>query len=198
MVRPVLEITTTPAQYEYEFVRAKLEINQELPQVERTVTRATLNMKQQAGRFEMNTVRRRSDMGFKGVVERAKYEAEQGRSQALEATATYAEIGNQLAKISQGANIPDTMWSQSMKHNQGDLVLVPVSPIDIHYIPATLATDFKPGEIKADWNVGRAKLDFVPGSFKLNFTQYASINIEYTGGFNYAPPSADPNYEARA
>ena len=198
MIGPLLEITTTPPQYEYQVTRAKLEISQEAPKVDRTTQRASLNMRQQAGRLEMNSVRRRSDMGFKGVVDRANYEADLGKQAALEKTGDYADIGNQLANIAHGANIPDTLWGQSMKHNQGNLVLVPVSPIDIHYIPASLQTDFQPGQMKADWNVGRAKLDFVPPSFSLNFTQYASINIEYIGGPLYVPPSADPNFVAEA
>ncbi|MDL2252738.1 DUF6470 family protein [Ruminococcaceae bacterium OttesenSCG-928-I18] len=198
MIRPLLEITTTPPQYEYQITRARLEISQEAPKVDRRTQRASLNMRQQAGRLEMNSVRRRSDMGFKGVVDRANYEADLGRQTALEKTGDYAEIGNQLANIAHGANIPDTLWGQSMKHNQGNLVLVPVSPVDIHYIPASLQTDFQPGQMHADWNIGRAKLNFVPPSFSLNFTQYASINIEYTGGPLYVPPSADPNFVAEA
>ncbi|MDL2293609.1 DUF6470 family protein [Ruminococcaceae bacterium OttesenSCG-928-D13] len=199
MIRPMLEITTTPARYEYQVTRAKLQISQERPTVERRVSRATLNMKRQSGRFDMNTVRRRSDMGMKGVVDRANYEADLGIKQSRETTGTYSEMGNQLAKFHEGANIPDTLYSQSMKHvGKGDLVLVPVSPIDIHYIPASLAVDFNPGQMQADWNVGRAKLDFVPGNFALDFQQYASLSIEYIGGFNYVPPSADPDYEARA
>lgn len=199
MVRPMLEITTTPARYEYQVARAKLQITQKQPTVDRKVSRATLNMKRQAGRFEMNTVRRRSDMGLKGVVDRAQFEADKGKRFATEAIGTYTDIGNQLARINEGANIPDTAYSQSMKHvGEGDLVMVPVSPIDIHYIPASLAMDFQPGQMQADWNVGKARLDFVPGSFGLDFQQYASINIEYTGGFIYVPPSSDPNYEARA
>jgi hypothetical protein len=198
MVRPLLEITTTPARYEYEMMRARLEISQERPVVERKVSRATLNMKRQAGRFEMNTVRRRSDMGMKGVVDRANYEADLGLSAAQKATVTYTEFGNQVAKIQNGANIPDTLYGQSMQHSQGELVLMPVSPIEIHSIPANLAVDFTPGRMQAEWNVGKAKLDFVPPTFALNFSQYASINIEYIGGYNYVPPSSDPNYEARA
>ena len=199
MIRPMLEITSTPARYQYQVARARLQISQEKPTVDRKVSRATLNMKRQAGRFEMNTVRRRSDMGMKGVVDRASFEADRGRSQATETIGNYAEMGNQLAKIHEGANIPDTAYSQSMKHvGEGDLVMVPVSPIDIHYIPASLAMDFNPGQMQADWNVGKARLDFVPGNFALDFQQYASINIEYVGGFIYVPPSSDPNYEARA
>ncbi|MGD9560457.1 MAG: DUF6470 family protein [Oscillospiraceae bacterium] len=198
MVRPMLEITTTPARYEYEIARARLEISQEKPTVDRTVRRATLNMRQQAGRFEMNTVRRRSDMGFKGVVDRANTEADLGRQQALERIGDYAEFGNTVANAHKGANIPDALWSQQMKHSQGDLVLVPLSPIEIQYLPASLTMDYRPGEMSANWNVGKARLDFVPASFSLNFTQYASLSIEYTGDFVYAPPSADPNFEALA
>ena len=198
MIRPMLEITTTPARYEYEVMRAKLEISKEKPTVDRTVKRASLNMQRQAGRVEMNSVRRRSDMGFKGVVERANYEADNGRKAALQVTGNYAEFGNQVAMQHKGATIPETMWGQSMQHRQGDLVLVPLSPVDIQYIPASLTADFQPGEMTANWNVGRARMEFSPPSFSLNFTQYASINIEYTGGFVYAPPSADPNFEAKA
>lgn len=198
MIRPMLQITTTPARYEYEVMRARLEITQEKPKVDRKVSRATLNMRRQAGRFEMNTVRRRSDMGFKGVVDRANYDGEIGRQGATEAIGNYVDFGNQVAKIQQGASIPDTVYGKSMQHSQGDLVLMPVSPIEIHYIPASLAVDFSPGQMESNWNVGKARLDFVPGSFGMNFSQYASVNIEYVGGFNYVPPSANPDYEARA
>ncbi len=198
MVKPLLEITTTQARYEYEVARAKLEMSSEKPAVTRTTTRASINMRTQAGRLEMNTVRRRSDMGFKNVVDRANYEADRGRQAAMEATGNYASFGNQIANIAHGGNIPDALWSQTMQHSQGDLVLVPVSPIDIQYIPASLVADFTPGEMQSNWDVGRARLDFVPGSFKMNISQYASIDIKYTGGPNYAPPSADPNFVAEA
>lgn len=196
-MKSLLEITTTPAKYEYEIERAKLVINQEKPTVDRTVTRASLNMKREYGRFEMNTTQRRSDMGFKGVVDRANFDGDQGRQAALEAIGNYAELGNAVVNIQRGANIPDALWNQMMKHSKGDLVLVPLSPMELNYIPATLAIDFSPGEMQANWNVGKARLDFVPGSFGLKFTQYASIQIEYTGGPVYAPPSADPNFEAK-
>lgn len=198
MVRPLLQYSTTRAQYEYEVMRPRLEISQKLPKVERTVKRATLNMQRQAGRFDMNSVRRRSDMGMKGVVERANYEADLGKQTASETTANYVDFGNAVAMQHKGGNIPDSMWSRTMQHSQGDLVLVPVSAVDIHYIPANLAVDFVPGEMTANWDVGRAKLDFVPGSFSINFTQYASLNIEFVGGFIYVPPSADPSFEAEA
>ncbi len=197
-MRPLLEITTTYAQYEYEITNARLEISQDNPTTDRSTSRAELNMRHQAGRLEMNTVRRRSDMGFKGVVDRATFEGEEGKEAALKATRDYVEIGNQMAKFYEGVSIPDALWSKSIAHNKGELVLVPVSPVDIHYIPANLAMDYKAGEMQTDWNIGRARLDFTPGSFGLNFTQYASIDIEYVGGFMYVPPSADPNFEAQA
>ncbi len=198
MTGPLLEISTTPARYEYEVMRAKLQINQEKPRVDRKVSRATLNMKRQAGRFEMNTVRRRSDMGQKEIVDRARYEANRGEQAATAAIGNYVDLGNQTAAQNKGGNIPDALWSQAVQHNKGDLVLMPLSPIDIQYIPASLKADFMPGEMSANWNVGKARLDFVPGSFSMNITQYASVNIEFIGGFIYAPPSADPNFVAEA
>lgn len=198
MIGPLLQITTTPARYEYEISRARLEISQEKPAVDRTTRRASLNMRQQAGRFEMNSIRRRSDMGFKGVVDQANYQADKGLDASQEATENYASFGTQILNFHKGANIPDALWSQSMQRSGGDLVLVPLSPVEMHYMPATLSADYVPGQMSANWNIGRARLDFVPGSFALNFSQYASISIEYVGGPIYAPPSADPNFEAMA
>ncbi len=198
MSRPLLQITTTPAQFEYEVKYARLQITQEQPTVNRTVKRASLNMQRQAGRFDMNSVRRRSDMGLKEPLEQAQSQAQKGREQVLETTSNYVEFGNQVAMQHKGANIPDTLWSQRMQKNQGDLVLVPLSPVEIQYTPSVMEMEYKPSEISAEWNIGRAKLDFTPPSFEVNFTQYASINIEYVGGFNYAPPSANPNFEASA
>ncbi len=197
-MKPMLEITTVAAQYEYHIERARLEISQPQPQVERTTQRASLNMRQESGRFEMDSIRRRSDMGFKGVVDRAEHEGERGLQAAQDATGTYAEIGNQLAKISQNANIPDTLWGHSSVHNKGELVLMPLSPVEIQYMPAKLHTTYQPGSLRADWNINKAQLDFVPGSFSLVFQQYASIDIEYIGGFNYVPPSSAPDFDAMA
>ncbi len=197
-MKPLLQITTVPAQYEYQIERARLELSQPMPQVERVTQRASLNMRQESGRLEMNSVRRRSDMGFKGVVEGAEDEAAKGFDVGQDATATYAEIGNQLAKISQNTNIPDTLWGQSSLHNKGELVLMPLSPVEIQYVPAKVHTSYNPGSIRADWNINKAQLDFVPGSFSLVFSQHASINFEYIGGFNYVPPSAAPDFEANA
>lgn len=223
MVRPLLEITTTPARYEYEVVRAKLEISQERPVADRKVSRASSNMRRQAGRFDMNTVRRRSDLnagsnnnntaktilagsaartGTTGTEYSNGVTVQQSTGYASSSgnVVNYSEYSNAMAaRSAEGSSIVSgTVWGQSMQHSQGDLVLVPVSPVDIHYIPASLAGDFEFGSTSTNWNVGKARLDFVPGAFSLNFTQYASISIEYIGGFNYVPPSSDPDYEGTA
>lgn len=198
-MRPLIQISTTPAQYEYAVTRARLEMSQKQPTVDRTTKRATVNMQRQAGKLEMNTTRRRSDMGMKGVVDRAQTEADRGLQQALQTTASYAEFGNQVAQFHKGATIPDALWNRTMQQmGQGDLMLVPLSPIEMQYTPASVSMEATPGQMQAEWNVGAARLDFVPGTFSLNMTQYASINFEYVGGFIYAPPSADPNFEAKA
>ncbi len=225
MDRPLLQITTTPARYEYEVMRAKLEMSKETKPAEpRRVSRAQANMRRQAaGRFEMNAVRRRSDMGVGGQSPAPRAAAPTGAAApaatvnrlatlqtggqgaqtaqaAQSAPADYSQYAGAAAKAGAagGGSVSDTVWGQSMQHSQGDLVLMPLSSDDIHYIPASLAGGFSPGDTSTNWNVGKARLDFVPSSFSMNFTQYASVNIEYTGGFIYVPPSSDPNYEGRA
>lgn len=198
MIRPLIQVTTTPTQLEYQVQRARLQIEQQQPTAQRTVKRAQLNMRRQAGRFEMDTVRRRSDMGFKGVVDRANYEGNLGMQRASKTTGERAAMGATLLNFHKGANFPDALWSQYMQDQSTELVLQPVSPAEIRYIPAQLEADYVPAEMQTDWNVGKARLDFVPGSFNINITQYASISFEYTGGFNYVPRRADPNFQASA
>lgn len=198
MTGPLLKITTTPTKIEYEVTRAKLETSQEKPQVSRKTTQGKLSMEKTEGRLEMNTKAYRSDMGFKDVVERAGYDANLARQKVSEATTNYVELGNSIINIQKGGNIPDALWSQAMQHSKGDLVLMPLSPADIKYVPASLKTDFEPGSVQSDWNVGAAKVDFVPGLFKLNIVQYSSISFEYLGGPIYVPASANPDFVGEA
>lgn len=203
-MKPLLEIQTTPARYEYEMSHAKLVKSDKPATSGRQVSRAAVNMRKQAGRVEMGSVRRKSDMN---IVDRTRTGAKTtvdstGKSAVpVNGAGDYTSIGSQLAGASgqtQVASVADSMWGRTMQHSKGELVLVPVSPVELHYIPASLAMNYQQSEVNTNWNVGLAKLDFVPSSFRLNFTEFASISITYTGGPLYVPPSADPNFEAQA
>lgn len=201
-MKPLLEIQTTPARYEYEISNARL-VKSDKP-AERQVNRAAGNMRRQTGRVEMNSARRKSDMN---IVDRTRSDGQtvEGTGSAtagVSGTGDYTGIGSQLAgatnQSQQMTTVADSMWGQTMQHSKGDLVLVPVSPVELHYIPASMAMDYQTGELNANWNIGLAKLDFIPGSFRLNFTEFASISITYLGGPNYVPPSAAPDFEVQA
>ena len=38
-------------------------------------------------------------------------------------------------------------------------------------------------------------LEFIPASFGVEVINEAKVEIEYIGGYNYAPPSSSPDYE---
>lgn len=44
------------------------------------------------------------------------------------------------------------------------------------------------------WNTTKNQLEFIPGRFQMEITQYPEVIIEYTGGFQYVPPSSDPDF----
>lgn len=195
----LLNYSTTPIQYEMKVTRASLQVaEQKAAQMNMTRTGGTMNMESQMTKVRLDTFERRSDMGLKNMPDFMRDAAQRGRSAGLQATRGYAELGNQLINIQDGANIPDALFSQYMQHAQAELVLVPISSTDISWMPASLNMDYSPVDLNFNWDTGGAQFQFVPGSISMNITQYPSIKFEYLGGPIYAPPSADPNYQGEA
>ncbi len=203
-MKPLLQITTTRPQYEYEVVRPHLKVSDHKPAGSGNANRASVNMRRQTGGVEMNTVRRQNNVAAGARVQGAAPEA--NAQQAYASSGNYMALGSRMAGAATvEAGLPS---AQVQLQQQSNLVLVPVSPAELHYIPANSGNNLPAAvsEQRASaqepslWDLQqmRARLDFVPGSIKVNFTEYASINIEYTGGPVYVPRSADPNFEAMA
>lgn len=195
----LLNYTSVPIRFEMQVTPASLQIaEQQAAQYEMTRTGGTMAMESQMVKVRLDTFERRSSMGLKGMPDFINDAADRGRSAGLRATRDYAEFGNQLINIQKGANIPDALFSQYMQHSQAELVLMPLSPTDISWVPSSLNMDYSPVDLNFNWNMGGTQMQFVPGSISMNITQYPSIQFEYTGGPIYAPPSADPNYQGEA
>ena len=52
-------------------------------------------------------------------------------------------------------------------------------------------------KVDLDWKKSAREMEFIPSSITLEIKQLADVKIEYLGGFNYVPPSSDPEYEEK-
>lgn len=191
----LLKITTTPLEYELVIERARLEIDQNPAEVKAEKTPSLMSMERTPPQVRMDSFEFRKSIGLKSVFTLTQEEAERGKQAVQDGMASSADIGNTLLHIESGGNIPDTAFSQYFQQaTKGDLVLVPTSPIDISWDMGKLNMKFDPSRLSMQWNPNKVQLKYIPGSVEMVIKQMPSIHFEYTGGFIYFPPSADPEY----
>ncbi|MEG1476545.1 MAG: DUF6470 family protein [Oscillospiraceae bacterium] len=190
----LLEYTSTPIRYEMQTQPARLEYSQELPTHTATKSGGELTMSTTPTRLRLDGYERRASMGSRGVNAQTQYMKEVGRAAAMEATRQYAEMGNQLKNIQDGANIPDVYYSKMMQRYSGSLGLTHVAPIDISWDMGEIRQQYEAARVSFDWKTSHPQGKFIPVKITANITQYPDIKFKYLGGPIYAPPSANPNY----
>lgn len=182
--------------YELSIERARLEVSQENIRAEIRRNPANLEIHQEISKMRQDSFEFRKGLGLKTVRTANDEAAQRGVQEATRATAEYVDFGNQILHVERGANIPDTAWSQYFQRaTEGNLVFVPLSPIDISWSEGGAQVNYTPASLDINWNRPKANLEFVPGRITMNIEQYPRLDIKYLGGPIYVPPSADPNYE---
>lgn len=197
-VQQLLRITSQPLRYELSTQRASLQLSQQRPSSVMTKQGGEMQIQQRQVQMQLDTLEYRSSVGLKSIPALTREAVQRGEQAAMQATAEYADFGNQILRIDKGATIPDAMFSKIMQRAQSNLVLVPISPMEISWLPGGTELNYTPVNLNFDWDVGKLKLDFVPGSISMNITQYPSVQIEYLGQPNYVPPSAAAHFTATA
>lgn len=193
----LLKITSSPIQYQYQVESARLE-NQKptLPEYDIQRQPSKLSVKTQDVQVQISNRRAYQSMGFHGTVAWAKEYGSRGLKAADRAKGEAAQTGNQMARIQDGVTIAQIVQNRLM---QGPPMAVhtflPSAGPDISWQPHQVSTTYQPDRVRFDWQTQREPMEYVPGKFSLLITQYPELNIEYLGGFNYVPPSADPEYE---
>lgn len=193
----LLNYTITPLRYEVTVERARLDIAQTPMRAQIRQTQGSFNIRQQHVKVQMDSTAQRADLGYKTNEAFSKEAASLGYQAFMEQTAQYSEFGDSIKNIQKGATIPDALYNQMMQRAQGELVIVPLSPTDISWIPGSAESTYNPAEVDIQWNVAEqgTELEFVPGSIKFDIVQYPSISFEYVGPPIYVPPSSAPDYE---
>ena len=119
-----------------------------------------------------------------------------GRQDALDAIAQYAEIGNQMAQIQKGANIPDILYQQRMvKSVATEQRFIPSVGPDISWEPNSLELEYVMGQVEFTPNITMSNRTYIPGDLTIDVEQYPKVEIEYVADPIYVPPSANPNYQ---
>lgn len=92
-----------------------------------------------------------------------------------------ALLGDQLGAIENGLSIGEIIY-RSLQPQDPEIELVPLSPIDITYKPASLKTRAQLGGVETNFSFGKIHaVDFVFPSLKLFMEQEAYLKIEAVG-----------------
>ena len=193
----VLKITTTPIKLSMTSQRARLEAQLPTPQMDIEQTPGSLQMRSQNIKVNIDTNNARQSLGHRTNKDFFAYEAARGRTAADEATARYVQVGNQMAQIQNGANIPDIIYMQMISRMQpkSGLEAVPLPAPDISWTPGQLDMDYSPSKLEFEAQLKETQTSYIPGELSINVEQYPKVEIEYTGDPRYVPPSASPAYE---
>lgn len=192
----VLKISTTPIKLSMSSQRARLESKIPDPEVGIIDQPGRLQMKTENIKVNIDTFESRQSTGWrtaKGLMQDA---AQAGLKAAGEATARYAQIGNQMAQIQKGATVADIMKQYTVPSPvMTGMKFIPSVGPDISWTPASLKMDYTPSKIEFDPQVDFTRSTYVPGELEINVEQFPKVEIEYVGEPLYVPPSASPNYE---
>ena len=198
MITQLLRISTTPIKYEMEIERARLEYSQDfMPKGVFETEAAKLDLQTRNARMLANTYEARKSLGQYNSADRAKYDADKGMESVSKATRMYVDIGNEMTRIDQGVTIAD-IFAEKVLGEQPVLftAFLPSTGAEISWIPHEIRMEFSKPEVSYEWEIMRNIMNYVPGSIRMTILQQPNVEIEYIGGVQYFPPSADPEHEA--
>lgn len=183
----LLRITTTPAQIELNTERARLQYRVQPLGFTVSKTGGSLEVQTAPAQMQMNSDEFRSSMNLGPSIDNSKKQAQRGKQMATEAVGRHVDLGNQMSQIHKGANIPDLLFSRMVQDSGSNLVMVPLSPINISWRPPEINMSYTPVKQNFDWQIAKNIMEFIPGKFSIDVKQYSSVNIEYLGEPNYFP-----------
>ncbi|MFZ2539174.1 MAG: DUF6470 family protein [Oscillospiraceae bacterium] len=192
----LLKITTTPIEYKIQVENASLRVNQNDPiQMDAKVTPSKLQIRTDNIEVQLDTSKARNSLGYRSSSELIREASQKGVRAAMDATAQYAAIGNQMAQIQNNQEIPSILAEILYRQPTTQTVFLPIQGPDISWKPNKIDMKYEPATIHTQWQEAKFNMEYVPSRYQMSILQYPKVTIEYVGGPNYVPPSADPNYE---
>ncbi|WP_312643755.1 DUF6470 family protein [Hydrogenoanaerobacterium sp.] len=191
----LLKITSVPIKISMRVESPRLEIKQPKPELTIRRVPSKLSMESKNIKAKIDTYEARDSLGFKTSRALSDAAAAEGMQAAAEATAQYAQIGNQMAKIHKGANLPDIVYPKLLDQRTTYLKFLPEVGPNISWEPNQLSMEYTPTELNFDAKILQNSMEYIPGQIQFDVEQYPKVHIEYLGKPMYVPPSASPDYE---
>lgn len=192
----LLKITTIPLEYQLKIENSRLEYKSSTANLEMSRTPGKLSIENRPAKLNLDTYEARNSVvpTLKRSISQA---AERGLQTAQQATAQYAQEGQQLLKAGNGEDILGQIFRQRAQMPTGEFQLgfIPSAPVDISYQTPNLTLNYEMDKLKFDLKVAQGDFQFIPGDVSMSITQHPDVQIEYIGGPHYVPPSAAPDYK---
>ena len=194
----LLKITTIPLEYDLNIQNAKLTAPQIEPaKLSQHTTPAAINLQTENAKVRMDSSAMRRSMGMKSIADVSKEAPVKTQETANKVTSHYVNMGNSMVKP--GMTIAQFMKQKSLSNITIDTNIgaIPTEKIDMSWEPAISKISVRRSKVDLDWKKSAREMEFIPSSITLEIKQLADVKIEYLGGFNYVPPSSDPEYEEK-
>ncbi len=192
----LIKITSVPLKYTMSTENARLTVPQIEPaQMNQKTTPLEINIDTEPIKLRMDSSEMLKSMGMKSVADYAREAPAKTQKTTNDVTSEYVQMGNKMTKP--GMTIAELMREKSLSHTTIETVIgsIPTEKIDMSWEPATAKYDVRRSKSETDWKKAAQEMEFIPSSVSLEIEQYADVIIEYIGGYNYVPPSSDPDYE---
>lgn len=194
----LLKIKTIPFEYDINIQNAKLSAPQIEPaKMTQHTTPLQIDTKSENVKIRMDSSEMRSSMGMKTPADVAKEAPAKTQQTANKTTSEYVKQGN--AMIEKGMTIAQYVKQKMLSDSVVNTTIgvTPSSPIDVSWEPASTKTSVRRSKVDLDWQKSAQEMEFIPSSITLEIRQLADVEIEYIGGYQYVPPSSDPDFEEK-
>lgn len=189
-MEPLLKITTIPIKYELTITKARLEYSNSKAEMVASRERGGFEMESRPIKVKLDTFNARNSV-CPTTMESVRRSAQEGRQAAQEATAAYAEEGAMLLDPNI-SNALDIINQQRVQVPTGDfgLTFLPTTGPEIEWSNPDLNMRYQMDRLNFDFRIANGDFEFIPGDVSISITQMPDVEIEYTGGPMYVPPSA--------
>ena len=152
----LLKITTIPLEYQLKIENSRLEYKSSTANLEMSRTPGKLSIENRPAKLNLDTYEARNSVvpTLKRSISQA---AERGLQTAQQATAQYAQEGQQLLKAGNGEDILGQIFRQRAQMPTGEFQLgfIPSAPVDISYQAPNLTLNYEMDKLKFDLKVQR-------------------------------------------
>lgn len=192
---PLLKIHSVPFSFEYQINDAKLEMQSPDPSYNLNRQEGGLQLKHTPAKIRIDSTAAKESMGLKSIRTATRESAQKGNQAALEIIGQYAREGNMMMDTRNKNVFGEISLNRTRSTVETMMGFIPSTPSQISFDRHQLDMRYQADKLSYDWKTSsKPKTNYTPASIDFKVKNYARVEIEYTGGPIYAPPSSSPDY----